>query len=308
MNPEVKAIMTAAHLRRDATHSNYQSQLGIGLSAVGKALNIALEEEQNVPQDLKEKLLSSLADSGRILSALFNDITRTRRCLTSPVLNKTVKEIADRTEPGEYLFGPDLEGVTPPKSTPDVNDGRADRRNTTACPAVKYGFLYTKCLEREKFLALRRSHMNFNAKMFLPSHLEADICWWQKAAITGVNDIRKDSFHLEIFTDASLTGWGACCGSERTHGFWQVSQKSKHINLLELQAIFYGVKCYARDLSNCNLLIRCDNITAISYINRMGGIQYPELCSLAKEIWQWCEQWVQVGNTLMQIDNRQISY
>lgn len=32
-----------------------------------------------------------------------------------------------------------------------------------------------------------------------------------------------------------------------------------------------------------------DNTTAISYVNKLGGIQYPNLNSVAHQIWQWCE-------------------
>lgn len=35
--------------------------------------------------------------------------------------------------------------------------------------------------------------------------------------------------------------------------------------------------------------MRIDNSTAISYINRMGGIKYPHLNRIARDIWQWCE-------------------
>ena len=34
--------------------------------------------------------------------------------------------------------------------------------------------------------------------------------------------------------------------------------------------------------------MRIDNTTAISYINRMGGIQYPKLNQIARLIWEWC--------------------
>lgn len=34
-----------------------------------------------------------------------------------------------------------------------------------ACPAIEYGWIYTKPLEREKFLALKASNNSFNAKM-----------------------------------------------------------------------------------------------------------------------------------------------
>ncbi|KAJ8934810.1 hypothetical protein NQ318_010224, partial [Aromia moschata] len=48
-------------------------------------------------------------------------------------------------------------------------------------------------------------------------------------------------------------------------------------------------KCYANTLENCETLLRIDNTTEISYVNRMGSIQFPILNGLAKELWRWCE-------------------
>lgn len=160
----------------------------------------------------------------------------------------------------------------------------------SACPGVKYGFMYCKALERAKFLALHCYNDNYNATMSIPEAVKPDILWWKNTISTAFNDIRYDTFHITIFTDASLTGWGACCGHDRTHGFWSDTQRRLHINNLELQAIFYGIQCYAKNLKNLNILLRCDNTTAVSYINRMGSIQFPDLCSLSKQIWQWCEE------------------
>lgn len=42
------------------------------------------------------------------------------------------------------------------------------------CPAVQYGLLYTKALEREKFLALEKSADNYAARMKLPPSLKED--------------------------------------------------------------------------------------------------------------------------------------
>lgn len=40
---------------------------------------------------------------------------------------------------------------------------------------------------------------------------------------------------------------------------------------------------------SCNIVLRIDNATALSYINRMGGVQHLKLNGLPSEIWQWCE-------------------
>lgn len=33
-----------------------------------------------------------------------------------------------------------------------------------------------------------------------------------------------------------------------------------------------------------------DNTTSVVYVNTMGGIQYPRLTYLARQIWNWCEE------------------
>ncbi|KAJ8966439.1 hypothetical protein NQ314_003521, partial [Rhamnusium bicolor] len=122
---------------------------------------------------------------------------------------------------------------------------------------------------------------------------------------TSTNDLRRDNFNLEIFTDASLTGWGAFCQEKTAHGWWTASDTDKHINYLELQAIYYGLKCFASDLSNCYILIRTDNTTALSYI--MGSIKFPKLNSLTRRIWKWCETkniWI-FASYIPSIDNWQ---
>ncbi|XP_011702715.1 PREDICTED: uncharacterized protein LOC105458844, partial [Wasmannia auropunctata] len=97
-------------------------------------------------------------------------------------------------------------------------------------------------------------------------------------------------YKLNIFSDASRTGWGVSCDTGRAHGQWDNSDKLHHINYLELLSAFFGLKCFARDLRNCNILLRIDNTTAISYINRMGGVKFKKLSSLARSIWEWCEE------------------
>jgi len=97
------------------------------------------------------------------------------------------------------------------------------------------------------------------------------------------NIIQTGRFKREIFSDASLTGWGASSALDRTHGWWSNEERELHINALELKAAFYGLKCFASDLSNCEILLRIDNTTAIAYINRFGSVN-PLLSSLSKAI------------------------
>lgn len=165
-------------------------------------------------------------------------------------------------------------------------------------------------------MALIQNSGNFDEIMVVPHYLHEDLLWWEQNILKSVNDIRTDVFAKEIFTDASLTGWGACCDLEKTHGFWSELDKKLHINILELRAIFYGLRCFANNLTNVNILLRCDNTTAISYINRMGSIQYLELAKLTRDIWKWCENknlWIlatyisSANNFIADKESRQIS-
>ncbi|KAJ8936340.1 hypothetical protein NQ314_012413 [Rhamnusium bicolor] len=92
----------------------------------------------------------------------------------------------------------------------------------SACPAIKCGWAYTKSFERLKFLELSRSNQNYDAIMPLTTVLNDDLDWWATNISQGFNNIRRDKFDLEIFTDASLTGWGAYSREVRTHGWWSV--------------------------------------------------------------------------------------
>lgn len=158
-----------------------------------------------------------------------------------------------------------------------------------ACPAAKYGWLYTKILERQKFLALQKCP-NFEAQFKPHPTILDDLNWWKLNVFKTSNSLKTVNFDLEIYTDASRTGWGAVCNSERAHGAWKNSELQSHINYLELLAVFLALKYFANDKTNCSILLRVDNTTAISYVNRMGGIQFPHLNNLSRQIWQWSEK------------------
>lgn len=160
---------------------------------------------------------------------------------------------------------------------------------TSACPAIRYSWLYTKSFERCKYLALKESRNNYEEIMNLPTSLQSDFKWWLNNLPLSFNNIKVDTFVIEIFTDASSTGWGAVCGDSFTDGVWSSAERNHHINYLELLAAYFGLINFTKDLRDVNVLCRIDNTTAISYINRMGGVQFPKLTNLARTIWQWCE-------------------
>lgn len=159
----------------------------------------------------------------------------------------------------------------------------------SACPAMRYGWLYTKILEREKYLLLQK-YKSYDQKVDLPPTILQDLYWWNNNVLIVNNPIKQPSFDLTIYTDASRTGWGAYSNDTRVNGGWKDEELGYHINYLELLSVFFALKCFAKNRFGCSILLRVDNTTAISYINRMGGIQFPHLNALARDIWQWCEK------------------
>ncbi|KAJ8930178.1 hypothetical protein NQ314_017042 [Rhamnusium bicolor] len=142
----------------------------------------------------------------------------------------------------------------------------------------------------KKSLALSRSRGDYEAEMYLSPSLALDFSWWLNRVPEGDNTIRTDSFQFKIYTDASKSAWGAYFNNQTTFGFWSLEEKKRHINELELLALFCGLKSFVSTFSNCNVLYRIDNTTAVCTVNRMGSVKYENLNKLVREIWTWCRK------------------
>ena len=58
---------------------------------------------------------------------------------------------------------------------------------------------------------------------------------------------------------------------QHQHGPWAPQERSHHINYLELLAAFLALKTFATNTHNKAILLLLDNVTAIAFLNRMGG-------------------------------------
>lgn len=93
--------------------------------------------------------------------------------------------------------------------------------------------------------------------MTIPNTLSAVFKWCLKTIDCSVCKIKSDKYSLDIFTDASTTGWGAACGDDTTSGPWDEHERSLHINYLEILAAFLGLKVFAQNSRNCLNTIAC---------------------------------------------------
>ena len=92
-----------------------------------------------------------------------------------------------------------------------------------------------------------------------------------------------------LATDASLTGWGAVMSGRPARGLWSGRHLTWHINRLEMLAVFLALKHFLPDLRGRHVLVRTDNTTVVSYINRQGGLRSRPLYRLALQILVWSQ-------------------
>ena len=137
--------------------------------------------------------------------------------------------------------------------------------------------------------ALNRGSQEYQTTISLDEEAREELSWWEEHLRTwNGRSLLSPPPSLTIETDASTIGWGAFCQGERTGGAWSQAEREMHINGLELLGATLAVKCFAKEQSNLTILLRIDNTTAISYINRLGGTVSPQLNQLTRDLWLWC--------------------
>ena len=167
-------------------------------------------------------------------------------------------------------------------------------------PGVQYGPLHYRSLDRDKMDALKRCKGDYEAYMVLSPESLGELSWWITHVDSSVRKITREDPHSILETDASLTGWGAKWGEMKTQGVWCRSEKDQHINCLELLAIRWGLLSLCHAEHDTHIRIMSDNVTAVCYINAMGGCQ-SDICNrIACDIWQWAIEksiWLSAAHT-----------
>ena len=100
--------------------------------------------------------------------------------------------------------------------------------------------------------------------------------WWlQEDLYRHGIPMKIDPPSHTIFTDASLSGWGA-------HGLWTEDQSRLHINVLGMKAIFLSLTRAVHKVKNSTVLASTDNTTVVAYIRHHGGTHSTVL---SEEVW-----------------------
>ena len=170
-------------------------------------------------------------------------------------------------------------------------------------PAVLYGPLHYRDMEKDKTNNLNINKGNFDKNMVISYKSLIELRWWHENIDLSFGYINKDSNpDLIIYTDASKSGWGCKLNSDTTKGYWSAQEKLLNINALELKAILYAIKSLVKtEYNSKHLRVMSDSMTAVWCINKMGT-SHSEICNIiTKEIWDYCiaiNVWVSAAHIL----------
>uniref|UniRef100_A0A2A4ITY6 Uncharacterized protein n=1 Tax=Heliothis virescens TaxID=7102 RepID=A0A2A4ITY6_HELVI len=103
LNEEVKAVISETGSYRDKGIANQQKQMGTALTIIGKVMSQLINNTSD-----KITTLKSLTEASKLICDLHYQLTKTRRSLVAPQLDKNFLEMTQNTIRNEYLYGDNL--------------------------------------------------------------------------------------------------------------------------------------------------------------------------------------------------------
>ncbi|KAK3102086.1 hypothetical protein FSP39_008630 [Pinctada imbricata] len=112
--------------------------------------------------------------------------------------------------------------------------------------------------------------------------LKPHLAWWTQGSNIFRGAVLEQRLpDYTMWTDASNQGWGAHMGNQSVSGIWTLSDKAKHINFLEMLAVQKALAHFRNPLIGKLLMIRSDNSTVVSYINRLSSVVHVGVDNLS---------------------------
>jgi hypothetical protein len=137
---------------------------------------------------------------------------------------------------------------------------------------------------------LMKDHPDWDRPHHMTEDSRQELQWWlhNLKHWNGQSILPSTPTHT-LYVDASNTGWGCAYKSQRAHGYWTEEETNMSINWRKLKAAFLALQTFPQ-LKNTTVLLRTDNTTSLSYINKQGEARSHSLMILATTLWKWCLQ------------------
>ena len=176
---------------------------------------------------------------------------------------------------------------------------------TTCCPVaqstwthlvsleklVPYGRIHIRPIQWQLRLHWAQSREKSSKPIPLDLQSRRAIIWWtngdnlRRGVPIGTMDVE-----YYLYTDSSTRGWGAHLQELAASGIWSQDQSQLHINVLELQAIWLGLKAFSQRVENAKVALMSDNTSVVAYLRNQGGTKSLAMSDLATDICLWAEK------------------
>jgi len=148
-----------------------------------------------------------------------------------------------------------------------------------ACPAARF---YLRALHD-----VMATRANWEARVRLSRQAIRDLRWWRHIATADVSRaIWRPPTDRTLHTDASRLAWGGVLdGTVPAQGFWRGRDRGRHINYLELMAVYLSLERFEGELQGSSVLLWEDNQTIVQVLTNRTT-RSPELMHLLRKVWQ----------------------
>ena len=183
------------------------------------------------------------------------------------------------------------EGFTAQQSPPAVQWLQVLGHLVSLEKLVPYGRIRIRPIQWQ--LRLQWSQSKEKSSKLIPLDLQSRlaILWWtnrdnlRRGVPVGTIDVE-----CYLYTDSSTQGWGAHLQDLTASGIWSQDQSQLHINVLELQAIWLGLRAFSQRVENTRVALMSDNTSAVAYLRNQGGTKSLAMNDLATDICLWSEK------------------
>ena len=164
------------------------------------------------------------------------------------------------------------EGFTAQQSPPAVQWLQVLGHLVSLEKLVPYGRIRIRPIQWQ--LRLQWSQSKEKSSKLIPLDLQSRlaILWW-----TNKDNLRRGvpvgniDVECYLYTDSSTQGWGAHLQDLTASGIWSQDQAQLHINVLELQAIWLGLRAFSQRVENTRVALMSDNTSAVAYLRNQGA-------------------------------------
>ena len=111
-----------------------------------------------------------------------------------------------------------------------------------------------------------------------------DIVWWYKNIDNAFNFILRGTVNL---FQKQMYGLGCNFEQNVCKGVFTFDECNCHINVLELNAVYFGLKSLCRDLKETHIKILTDNTTVVHGIKNMDSCKSVSCDTEVRKIWDW---------------------